>query len=184
MENNIQDSLDAFIRRYLAAHDDAQKTLKIEYDASWPSPCYQSEAQEGEWVNWRPVKQSSPLSFQNIEDALSLKLDKQYCEFFSRYWSEPLNAKAEDGLCQLLQVWNQDDAERLQENIIGHVLMKQRLKQTPTLFFGLTDAEDVILCVNNDTGEVVVEHVGKEPSRVLAKDLSTFLSGLTPAIVE
>ena len=54
--------------------------------------------------------------------------------------------------------------------------MKQKLKQTPTLFFGLTDQEDLNLVVNNDTGEVCLEYVGKGPHEVLAKDLVAFLS--------
>ena len=75
---------------------------------------------------------------------------------------------------------SEEDFERLQQNLIGHLLMKQRLKQPPTLFFGLTDEDDFILSVDNASGEVVLEQVGKLPTRCLAPDLATFVDGLTP----
>ncbi len=49
------------------------------------------------------------------------------------------------------------DFERLQQNLIGHILMKQKLKQAITLFFAVTDEDDIILSVNNNTGEVWAE---------------------------
>ncbi|HCB09072.1 MAG TPA: SecY-interacting protein, partial [Alteromonas sp.] len=98
------------------------------------------------------------------------------------YWSFNLSVKAEQGSCELLQVCSEEDFERLQQNLIGHLLMKQRLKQPPTLFFGLTDEDDFILSVDNASGEVVLEQVGKLPTRCLAPDLATFIDGLTPAV--
>ena len=60
--------------------------------------------------------------------------------------------------------------------------MKQRLGQAPTLFFGLTDEEDFILTVVNESGEVALEQVGKEPSQILAPSLAAFLERLTPTM--
>ena len=82
----------------------------------------------------------------------------------------------------MLQVVNSEDFERLQQNLIGHLLMKQRLRQAPTLFFGLTDEEDFILTVVNESGEVALEQVGREPANILAPSLAVFIEQLTPAI--
>ena len=43
-----------------------------------------------------------------------------------------------------------------------------------------TDEEDFIISIDNDTGEVVLEQVGKRPSEVLAPNLAEFLAHLKP----
>ena len=58
--------------------------------------------------------------------------------------------------------------------------MKRRLRQRDTLFFAVTDEDDFVLSVLNETGEVVLERVGKEPQEILATDLTSFLQSLKP----
>ncbi len=176
MTMTLDNALDEFVSRYTQHHED----LTIEYDPEWPSPCYTNSAQPGELVKWQPVRQSENNDFRNVEEAMEIALNPQYCAYFTRYFSENLPAKAEQGNCELLQVWNQDDFERLQQNLIGHLLMKKRLKQPPTLFFALTDEDDFILTVDNETGKVMLEQVGKIPAKEIADDLVSFLSGLSP----
>lgn len=172
----LNDALDDFVARFSEQYDD----VKIEFDPDWPSPCYAHAAEPGVMVPWRPVRQTQANDFKNVESAMEITLDPQFCDYFTRYFSENLPAKAEQGQCELLQVWNQDDFERLQQNLIGHLLMKKRLKQPPTLFFALTDEDDFILTVDNESGRVMLEQVGKEPVKVIADDLKTFLTALTP----
>ena len=78
---------------------------------------------------------------------------------FCRYFSHDINATAEQGGLTLLQAWNEEDFDRLQKNLIAHVLMKRRLKQADTLFFALTDEEDLLLSILLETGEVVRFHL-------------------------
>ena len=183
MTLTISEQLDKFVSSYVAKGE-ADK-LVVPFEAAWPSVCYSADKsvdqmQEGELVQWRPVRQNTNLSFSNVEEALSLSLDSQYCEYFTRYFSNNMQAKAAQGACELLQVWNEEDFERLQQNLIGHLLMKQRLKQSPSLFFGLTDEEDFILTVINDTGEVALEQVGKPAQEILAPTLAHFIAQLSP----
>ncbi len=182
MSVHLQQQLDNFISATQALSDKHGQPLLIEYDSDWPSACYQGRADNGEKVPWKPVRQSGGNSFSNVESALEITLNPQFCEFFTRYYSDNLCANAPQGNCELLQVWNDDDFERLQQNIIGHVLMKRRLKQQPTLFFALTDEEDTILSVLNETGEVVVEKVGKPAGESIAPSLASFLETLTPQL--
>lgn len=183
MTVSISEQLDKFVSSYVAQgeHD----KLMMPYEAAWQSSCYvvdekKDYLKEGELVEWRPVLQNSALSFSNVEEALSLSLAPQYCEYFTRYFSNNLKAKAAQGECELLQVWNEEDFERLQQNLIGHLLMKQRLKQEPTLFFGLTNEDDFILTVINGTGEVALEQVGRPAQKILAPSLAHFIGELTP----
>ncbi|MBT0585025.1 SecY-interacting protein [Alteromonas oceanisediminis] len=177
MSEKLNCALDGFIHGYI---DKAEAGLVIAYDEDFPSRCIVAAATDGENVLWQPVLQTENNHFDNVQSALDLTLNTEYTAFFTRYWSDHLHASAPDGELTLLQVWNQDDFERLQQNLIGHVLMKRRLKQPETLFFALTDQEDIIISVENTTGNVVVEQVGKRPHRTLAPSLAEFLGSLVP----
>lgn len=181
MENIIQQSLHKLMRDLQQAAAASPQLMMTEFEPQLTSPCYIGNASEGELCAWQPVPMEKEYTFANIENALHITLNEQFCKYFTTYWSFNLPVKAEQGNCELLQVCSEADFERLQQNLIGHLLMKQRLKQPPTLFFGLTDEDDFILSVDNASGEVVLEQVGKLPSRCLAPDLATFIDGLSAA---
>ena len=109
-----------------------------------------------------------------------MKIHSDVISYYSAYWSDNLNAQTSKGNLQLLQPWNQDDFERLQQNLVGHILMKRRLKQPETLFIALTDEDDFILTVNNTSGEVMLEQVGLIPKEVVAPNLAAFIQSLQP----
>ena len=182
MENIVQQSLHKLMRDLQQVAASHPALMTTEFEAELASPCYVGNASQGEPCTWQPVPMEGEYTFANIENALHITLNEQFCKFFTTYWSFNLPVKAEQGNCELLQVCSEEDFERLQQNLIGHLLMKQRLKQPPTLFFGLTDEDDFILSVDNASGEVVLEQVGKLPTRCLAPDLATFIDGLTPAV--
>lgn len=151
----------------------------IEHDPDWPSPC---EFEEGGSLHWQPVKIDEKLSFDNVEHAMELKLNQEFTEFFTLFYSDNLNATHENGPLQFLQAWSKPDFERLQQNLIGHLMMKSKLKQAATLFVAVTDEDDLNIVINNDTGEVCLEYVGKEPHQVIAGSLSEFVTQTQPVI--
>ncbi|NMH59728.1 SecY-interacting protein [Alteromonas ponticola] len=181
MSDDIKRQLERLIQQTVELSQQHGQSLTIEYDTEWQSQCYQQHAEEGEVVAWAPVAQQGECDFSHLENALELKLDPLFCAYFTHYFSNNILAKAPDGGCELLQVWNLDDFNRLQENLIGHVLMKRRLKQPVTLFFALTDEEDYMLSVENESGKVVLEPVGKPAIRVIAPSLSAFIASLEAA---
>lgn len=83
---------------------------------------------------------------------------------------------------ELVQVWSESDFVRVQENLIGHLLMQQRLRQTPTLFIGTTASELTIISLCNLSGQVLREQVGGKRREVLAADLAGFLTRLAPRL--
>ncbi len=179
MTKKLEQALDNFIDQYRTVAEQ-QGGLWAEYDEQWPSSCVAQPVSDGEWVEWQPVKQENEISFDNLSEALEVAIDPQLAGFFGRYFSDNLEASTQKGKLTLLQVWSADDLERLQQNLIGHVLMKRQLRQPITLFFALTDEEDFIISIDNQTGEVVLEQVGKLPCEVLAPNLAEFLAQLTP----
>lgn len=159
---------------------------QIEPDSQWPSPC---EFTENDKTYWKPIEQQQSASlgndnrsFDNVGQAMDLVVDAQYAAFFSGYYADNINAEHQVGPLQFLQPWSETDFERLQQNLIGHLMMKAKLKQAATLFFALTDEDDLNLVVVNDSSEVWLEYVGKEPHKKVADNLAEFINQCTPSL--
>lgn len=143
------------------------------------SPCIVKHVQNNE-VEWQPVLQSEPADFANVEHALELQLHNDIKMYYQLYFGAGLSAQHPRGKLMLLQVWDDEDSKRLQENIIGHIIMKRWLKQRETVFFATTEDDDILLSVLNSSGEVYLEHVGQEVREKLADNLAQFFSQLSP----
>lgn len=153
----------------------------VEADEDWLSPC-ERERFDDTLNQWQPVIISESLSFQNVEDALGLSLHPTIKTYFTTIYSESLPATCDHGHLQLLFPWSEADFERLQQNLIGHILMKQKLKQPITLFFAVTDQDDHIITLDNISGEVWVEKVGCKPHKKLANSLIEFIQQISPDV--
>jgi SecY interacting protein Syd len=184
MSEQVTAALDEFVKKYLTAAKKHPEMVMVEYDNEWPSDCYTVTGNTGDRVAWQPVKRSEIANFSDLEKALDMQIHQDVISFYSAYWSNNLSAKTSKGYLQLLQPWNQGDFERLQQNLVGHILMKRRLKQPETLFIALTDEDDFILTVDNTSGEVVLEQVGLLPKEVVAPNLTVFIQSLQPSVVK
>lgn len=147
----------------------------VETDENWPSPCEVGQAKQEGYSYWRPCEIKENVDFDNLTSALAMPIHPDIAAYYCGFYSENLPAHTEDGELELLFAWNREDFDRLQQNLIGHILMKKRLKQPITLFFAVTDQDDFIITLNNDNGEVWVEQVGCLPHKKLADSLSDFL---------
>jgi SecY interacting protein Syd len=150
----------------------------------WADPAAVSPAQYGEvhaeQVAWWPVVQQEPLRFEDLERGLEMALHPAVKAFYSALWGGELQVRHPRGDASLLLLWHADDFVRLQQNIIGHVLMKRRLKQRETVFIAVTDEEDMMLSILNSSGEVYLEQTGREVSQLIAPDLASFIAQLQP----
>lgn len=182
MNNSVAQSLDDFIKRFVDVYKHQGQRLLTQWDENWPSECEMGDADPEGMIQWQPVKRQGQANFGDTERALKMTFHEDIKTFYGRYWSEGLNASAPRGELQLLQAWNEDDFERLLQNLVGHILMKRRLKQPETLFFAVTDDDDFIISLDNASGRVMLEQVGLEPEEVLAESLADFLAELTPAV--
>ncbi|WP_338621690.1 SecY-interacting protein [Agarivorans sp. OAG1] len=148
---------------------------KVEYDEQWLSPCIIGEPEQQE-VSWKPVLREDKGDFSGIERALEITLHPSIKAFYGDYFSETLAVDFQNNRIELVQAWNEQDFEMLLENIIGHVLMQRRLKQKETVFIASTEDEMQVVSIDNDSGEVVLEQLGKGIDRVLAKTLEEFVA--------
>lgn len=173
-------SLENLTSSFIIEHEKKYQCLpKVEFDINWPSPCEKKEQDKEGFVAWQPTKVTDELSFSNVEDALEVELHESIKQYFTTYYSESIPVECEEGYLELLFVWSKDDFERLQQNIIGHILMKRKLKQVETLFFAVTDDDNVIVSIDNQSGIVYAEKVGCEPHKKLSNTLADFISSLT-----
>ncbi len=183
MSESVAEHITLFAKKYLAAYQQEKDALPmIDHDESWPSPCEQGEPNVHGEIAWQAVPRKDKVDLSNLNDALDIKVHPSLSEFYCTLFSAGLGAEFEGEQLQLLQAWNEDDYEQLQQNLVGHVMMKKKLKQRITCFIAVTDDDNFIISVLNITGEVVLEPVGKEPSRILASSLSEFLERLKPVV--
>ncbi|MCW8831997.1 MAG: SecY-interacting protein [Colwellia sp.] len=184
VKNHLSKTLQHFAEQFITSYKDSHGNLpQIEQDEQWPSPCEQAGTADKGNVFWQPsIIDDQQLSFDNVESALNLTLHEDIKTYFTTLYSESLEAKCHEGELTLLFAWNSDDFQRLQENIIGHILMKQRLKQEETIFFAVTDEEDTIISIANNSGEVWVEQVGCKPHKKISDSIAEFIAQLTPVV--
>ncbi len=175
--------LEAFMDRFLAAHRERFGGLpETDWDPDWPSPCQVGEPEDDRRIRWQPVRREPHGDFARLEEALETAFHPDIRAYYTTFWSEGMDARADDGGLFLLQVWNERDFERLQENLIGHALAKRQMRQPLTLFFATTDDPDLFLSVDNDSGRVLLERPGFKPLREIADSLPAFLHGLEPVV--
>lgn len=93
-----------------------------------------------------------------------------------------MHARFGEQALTLLQAWSPDDFQRVQENLIGHLVTQKRLKLSPTLFIATLDSELDVISVCNLTGEVVLETLGTRKRTTLSDSLASFLNQLEPLL--
>ncbi len=176
---SVEQAYAKFIEQSLAWYSAQGIGMQTWRDPAQVSPCEVSQLND-EQVSWQPVPQQPAADFSNVELALELELHPDIKAFYSSWFGANLAAEHTKGKLALLMPWHAADIARLQENIIGHILMKRRLRQQATVFFAVTDDENIMLSVLNSSGEVFQESVGQEVKVKLADNLAAFLAELKP----
>ncbi len=152
------------------------------YDEDWRSPA-ELERFIDDRSCWQPVRQDTPVDFSGLANALEQDIHPDIVEYYGSFWSGTIEAESAEGQVSLIQLWNNDDFDRLIQNLIGHALMKRRQKQPFTTFFANTEAtSQLFLSVDNQTGRVLLEEPGKPPIREVEGSLTDFLNRLTPSL--
>jgi len=178
-EEQLNSTLWQFCQSYLNAYQNEKGSLPLaEIDPQSSSPC-EIKHLDDENTTWQPVKIEQPLDLKNISNALDVEIHADIHTYFCSLYANSIPVISSDGKLSLLFAWNFEDFQRLQENIIGHIMMKKRLKQAVTIFFAVTDEEDMILSINNNSGAIWVEQIGCEPHKKLADSMNEFISSLS-----
>ncbi|KAB8305264.1 SecY-interacting protein [Erwinia endophytica] len=142
-----------------------------------PSPCIQRTGDDE--VFWLPQPFTLAQNLDAVGRALDFQIQPSVVAWYTSQFAGDMAVNVAGYPCTLLQTWSEDDFVRLQENLIGHLVMKRRLKHSPTLFIATTASELEVISICNLSGEVILEQPGSPKRTVLADNLMTFISSLT-----
>ncbi|MCL2916979.1 SecY-interacting protein [Shewanella litorisediminis] len=131
---------------------------------------------------WQMVPRHEAAVFDNVSHAMGIELHSDINGFYGHLFAGPLQFDSPWGEGELIQIWNEEDFVLLQQNILGHLMMKKQLKQPQTWFIGLIGDVDEMISVNNADGSVWREVAGQEPHEQLADSLEAFLQQLNPRV--
>lgn len=183
MNHLVSDALSDFSSRYLQAWCEAERGFPESEDlVGLVSPCVVSD--NGNVVSWRPILRQPMGTLDGVEKGMELALHEDITAYYCSQYSGDMTAKWNDLTLYLLQAFNDEDIERLQQNILGHLVTQRRLKLKPTVFIAALDSESQVVSICNLTGQVVLETLGKEQRQVLASDVVAFLQQITPIVTE
>ncbi|MFH2500505.1 SecY-interacting protein [Klebsiella indica] len=179
MEQQTAEALQAFTQRYCEAWQQRYSTLpRSEELYGIPSPCISST--EGNGVFWQPQPFSLAQNINAVERALEIVVQQALHSYYTTQFAGDMQACFADETMTLLQSWNPDDFQRMQENLIGHLVVQKRLKLSPTLFIATLESELEVISVCNISGEVIKETLGTRRRTTLSPSLVSFLNQLKP----
>ena len=181
MTSETVSALEGVLDRYVA-HCEAETGAPPtqEHDPGWSSPCELGDPDAAGRVHWRPRRRGPRADFGGLEAALEVELHPDIKDFYGSFWGAPIELFAEEGGLTLIQIWNDEDFDRLGENVIGHALAKRRIRAPLTVFVAIADEGEFMLSVDNATGTVVLEEPGSLPTREISPNLAAFLNRLSP----
>ncbi|MTD37120.1 SecY-interacting protein [Erwinia sp. CPCC 100877] len=177
--SEVQQALVDFTRRYCDAWRQQKGGDPQSHELyGIPSPCIVTTEEES--VRWRPAPFTLAQNLDAVERALEIRICDDARVFYTTQFAGDMTADFGTYPLTLLQPWSEDDFLRLQENLIGHLVTRKRLKLVPTLFLATLESELEVLSLVNLTGEVVLEKLGTAQHQVLAPSLCAFLQQLQP----
>ncbi|WP_111977262.1 SecY-interacting protein [Algibacillus agarilyticus] len=184
MSEAVKENLEKFTQQYMRQFKTLHGTLPlIEHDPHFSSPCEVEKVNAEGLIHWQPVAKPHNAKFADFKSALNIDLHPSIIAFYSTQYCNNIPATYEENWLELLQPWSEDDDQNLQQNLLAHAMMKQKLKQPLTFFIAVTDDDSLMISILNETGEVVLEPVGKPHSKVLANNLADFIAKLDPIVI-
>ena len=185
MDHQTAEALRAFTQRYCAVWQQQRHSLpRSEELYGVPSPCVVDT--QGEAVFWQPQPFSLAQNISAVERALDIVVQQPLHSYYTTQFAGDMQARFADETADetmtLLQTWSPDDFQRVQENLIGHLLVQKRLKLSPTLFIATLDSELEVISVCNMSGEVIKETLGTRKRTTLSPSLASFLNSLKPVL--
>lgn len=179
MPNQVVSAMTALLERWTRYQQSSGGLPVRQHEPDWCSPC-ESVDERSDWVQWRPVSRLPIGDMDNIASGLDMVVHPDLAAYYGGWFAGPMAFLFKGLRIEPVLPWNQQDYERLQENLIGHALMQRRLRLPATFFLAATRRDSHLISLDNDSGTVLYEMVGRAKSIQLAQDLASFLDRLEP----
>lgn len=181
MINNTRQALitltDRYLQQWQQVYQSMPKSAELHAIAS---PCIVKTAQLE--VYWQPVRHVLSKDLTITEQVMTLTLQPDLHDFYGTQYAADLPVWFAGQALTLLQVWSDDDFNRLQQNIIAHLTMQKKLKRPPTIFIATTEQDNEIIALDNRTGEVIIEELIEGTQRPLCAQLADLLEQAHPRL--
>lgn len=182
MDNDVRQALEDFTNRFCHAwREQVGGWPASEELYGVPSACIVTTT--GDDVRWQPQPFAPENDLGAVERAMDIALQPAAHQFYTTQFAGDMPALLGSQSLTLLQAWSEDDFQRVQENLIGHLVTQKRLKLSPTLFLATTPDEMEVVSLCNLSGEVVLEKIGTKQRKILAPSLISFLNDLEPQVI-
>lgn len=179
--NSVAQALHAFTHRYCELWRAQRGTQPASHELyAIVSPCIVQ--QDDDRIFWSPQPFAPANDLSAVERALDIIVRPEGHQFYTTQFAGDMAACFQEQQLTLLQTWSPADFERVQQNLIGHLVTQRRLKLPPTVFLATLDSETEIIALSNLTGEVVLEKLGVSSRTLLAPSLSDFVNSLQPVL--
>ncbi|HGS7015507.1 TPA: SecY-interacting protein, partial [Klebsiella pneumoniae] len=140
MDHQTAEALRAFTQRYCAVWQQQRHSLpRSEELYGVPSPCVVDT--QGEAVFWQPQPFSLAQNISAVERALDIVVQQPLHSYYTTQFAGDMSGRFAGETLTLLQTWSEEDFQRVQENLIGHLVVQKRLKLSPTLFIATLESE-------------------------------------------
>lgn len=177
MADQVICALSDVFARWFAYQQQRGIVVRCPEDDNRPSPCRYDPLNSALWQCWtRP----QAVDLHNIALALECDFHPAIHTYYGHGFAGQISASFKGLAVTLVQPWNEDDFERLQENMVAHVMMLRRLKLPLTLFLATVPNELQVISLDNESGAVLLEQLGQPKRWVLADSLPEFLRRLSP----
>lgn len=171
-------ALEALLTRYINLfHEEPKGLPMVEFDSEWHSDCVIEKGCKPGTYYWKPSKRDTQSTFNELEKALEFSFHDDIKIFFGSFWSNGICVERDDINFNLIQVWNEEDEKQLKENMLGHVFAKLKARLPVTYFIGSTFGDEII-CLDHESGNIVLEKPGFKAHQILSDKLSNFLISL------
>ena len=181
MDELTAQALVAFTTRYCDAWHEKNNSWPLSEELyGVPSPCIISSTDDA--VFWQPQPFVGEKNLNAVERAFDIVVQPAAHAFYTTQFAGDMHAQFADEKLTLLQTWSEEDFQRVQENLIGHLVVQKRLKLSPTLFIATLESELDVISVCNLSGEVVKETLGTAKRITLSPSLAGFLNHLEPVL--
>lgn len=117
-------------------------------------------------------------NFSAVERGIGFALHPSIKDFYSTQLSGDTHAIYKGLKLELVDVRDEDEFIRLQENILGHLVMLRRLKLAATVFIATVKEDNRLISIDNESGNVVYEFLGSSRRVILEPSVHDFLNKL------